>query len=50
MNCRWCSRDTSDGCYVLVSMPDGSIARACDTCYSRADDDWCVDLDWRGEL
>lgn len=49
-DCRWCGRDTSDGDFVNVPMPDGSIARCCSRCYEQADDDWRVDLDWRGEL
>jgi len=35
--CHWCTRDTSEGDYVNVSLADGRIVRCCSVCWSRQD-------------
>lgn len=51
-SCFLCRSDISNGDYVRVSWPDGSVRDICSTCVSRADDRESLEerLDWKGEL
>ena len=37
--CHWCDRDTSDGDYVRVSLPNSpDVVRCCSTCWERGEE------------
>jgi hypothetical protein len=38
--CFICGRDTSDGDYVNIARNDGSVARCCNNCYEKRDEEY----------